>query len=184
MLLSTGYVVSVQTGFSKLVRDARVERGLSQRRLAELLTEEGISIDASGINRIEGGTREPRLSEVRALTSLLDLDRDAVLARSSDAETAGYRAAAREHFLEARRATADFVRFFNAVGKAVQADCHPDPNPAAAQLRRELEQVARTEDPTLTIPETQAEYYEALLMLVVSNIVDAQRWDVKDDPAP
>jgi transcriptional regulator with XRE-family HTH domain len=170
-----------QTEFATLVKEARRDRGLSLRELADVLAQTGVKIDSSGLNRIEQGSREPRLSEARALTNVLGLDRDAVLTASADAETLGNQAAAREHFLSARKSVADFVRYFDAVGNSVVSTSHPDPNPAAAELRRELTEYVAAQEPAHGVIESEAAYYESLLTLVVQNIVKAYRWDIDED---
>ena len=58
--------------FGDLLLDARRKRDLSQRKLAEQLTEYGVPIDASAIMRMENGQREPKLSEAFALAAYLN----------------------------------------------------------------------------------------------------------------
>lgn len=177
----------MQQKFSQLVRDARTNRGLSQRALADLLSRQGLSIDASGINRIELGSREPRLNEIRQLVSVLGLDRESVLSPDPDAETLGNQAAAREHLLEARRAASSFIRYFAAIGNTVVADSYPDVNPAARALRLELEKYVDDQEPATSIlcDDQRLQYYDELLKLVIRNIVIAKKWDVSgDDEGP
>ncbi|WP_218220244.1 helix-turn-helix transcriptional regulator [Nesterenkonia sp. Act20] len=58
--------------FSQNLRERRVEQGLSQDALAELMQEQGFEgFNQMTVSRLEKGTRPVRLSEARALAFLL-----------------------------------------------------------------------------------------------------------------
>lgn len=60
--------------FGRAVLEARQSREISQRAFAELLTEAGMTVDASAVSRIEKGTRSVRLTEALTIADVLDLD--------------------------------------------------------------------------------------------------------------
>lgn len=67
-----GYVVSVQHTFGSAVEKHRKRLGLTFRAFSEAIHEAtGVSIDSGGLNRIESGQREPRLSEALAIAQTL-----------------------------------------------------------------------------------------------------------------
>lgn len=61
----------VGRNFGAAVASARASLGLSQRALAAQLAADGLQIDASGLSRLESGTRTPRLDEAVALANAL-----------------------------------------------------------------------------------------------------------------
>ncbi|CPR83082.1 prophage regulatory ptotein [Mycobacteroides abscessus subsp. abscessus] len=60
---------AIETGFGERVRDFRIERGWTQRQLAERL-----SLDASAVSRLEQGTRAIRLGEAAQIAEVLGID--------------------------------------------------------------------------------------------------------------
>lgn len=64
-------VQQTEAGFGERVRDARQERKLSQKQLAEKL-----DLDASAISRLEQGARAIRLGEAALIARVLDVDLD------------------------------------------------------------------------------------------------------------
>jgi len=65
----------MQQDFSRLMERYRKSQKLSYRAFSERLFEmTDVSIDASGLQRIEAGTREPRLSEAIAIAQALGTD--------------------------------------------------------------------------------------------------------------
>ena len=74
------YETPIENRFGEAVLDGRHRQGLSQKAMADLLTERGLAVDASAISRIEKGTRAIRLSEAAIIAdvlgfSLADLER-------------------------------------------------------------------------------------------------------------
>ena len=74
------YETPIENRFGEAVLDGRHRQGLSQKALADLLTERGLAVDASAISRIEKGARAIRLSEAAIIAdvlgfSLADLER-------------------------------------------------------------------------------------------------------------
>lgn len=67
---------AVEAGFGELVRGARVERGWSQRELADLL-----GLDTSAISRLEAGTRTTKLTEAVTLSEVLGVPLNALATR-------------------------------------------------------------------------------------------------------
>lgn len=64
---------AVGRNFGERAKAARIEAGMTQVQLQERLAAEfGLSLDTSGITRIEAGQREPRLSEALAIAAILD----------------------------------------------------------------------------------------------------------------
>lgn len=57
--------------FGQKVADIRKQSGLSQKRLAEQLTERGMPVDASAVSRLESGDRALPLSEVYIIAEVL-----------------------------------------------------------------------------------------------------------------
>lgn len=57
--------------FGRKVAEIRKELGLSQRKFAEKLSENGMSVDASAVSRLEGGDRALPLSEVYTIAEVL-----------------------------------------------------------------------------------------------------------------
>lgn len=68
--------------FGKAVLDWRQARGVSQRALAEILTADGMTADASAVSRIEKGTRSVRLTEALTIARALDVDLDDLVAET------------------------------------------------------------------------------------------------------
>ncbi|SKS68633.1 helix-turn-helix domain-containing protein [Mycobacteroides abscessus] len=62
-------VQAIETGFGERVRDFRIDRGWTQRQLAERL-----SLDASAVSRLEQGTRAIRLGEAAQIAEVLGID--------------------------------------------------------------------------------------------------------------
>lgn len=65
---------SVEQTFGGAVKELRVRLGWSQQTLAEKLTAAGLSMDTSGVSRMEKGTRALRLSEALMVADALDVD--------------------------------------------------------------------------------------------------------------
>lgn len=61
--------------FGRQMKAARAKKGITQAALEDRLQDDfGLGLDTSGITRIEAGTREPRLSEVLAISAILSLE--------------------------------------------------------------------------------------------------------------
>ncbi|WLP90073.1 helix-turn-helix transcriptional regulator [Gordonia sp. NB41Y] len=60
--------------FGKAVLRGRTDMGMTQRALAQKMTELGVSMDATAITRLENNQREPRFSEGVALSRFLGFD--------------------------------------------------------------------------------------------------------------
>lgn len=73
---------STEKIFGQAVNRFRISRQMSQRDLAEELTELGMSVDASAVSRIEKGSRSVRLSEAVIIASALRVDLDTLLAQT------------------------------------------------------------------------------------------------------
>ena len=74
------YETPIENRFGEAVLNGRHRQGLSQKAMADLLTERGLAVDASAISRIEKGARAIRLSEAAIIAdvlgfSLADLER-------------------------------------------------------------------------------------------------------------
>ena len=74
------YESPIENRFGEAVLDGRHRQGLSQKAMADLLTERGLAVDASAISRIEKGARAIRLSEAAIIAvvlgfSLADIER-------------------------------------------------------------------------------------------------------------
>ncbi|SHI67129.1 helix-turn-helix transcriptional regulator [Streptomyces sp. 3214.6] len=67
------------TTFAKWLRDARIASGLSQQRIADAVTEQGLRFLQTTIAKIERGSRPMRLDEAVVLTQLFGTTLDAVL---------------------------------------------------------------------------------------------------------
>ena len=65
---------SAEAKFGSLVRERRDEMQMSQTELARRASEQGISLDASAISRIESGARSVRINEAVALAAILHID--------------------------------------------------------------------------------------------------------------
>ncbi|WP_156745325.1 helix-turn-helix transcriptional regulator [Mycobacterium sp. 1165178.9] len=73
----------VKGTFADRAKSARLRAGLTQQQLAHRLEAEAdVSLDTSGITRIEAGQREPRLSEALALARVLKFDLDDLTPRA------------------------------------------------------------------------------------------------------
>jgi transcriptional regulator with XRE-family HTH domain len=73
----------VKGTFAERAKAARLRAGLTQRQLSyRLETEADVSLDTSGITRIEAGQREPRLSEALALARVLEFGLDNLVPRA------------------------------------------------------------------------------------------------------
>lgn len=76
---SVGYVVAMQHTFGSAVEKHRKRLGLTFRAFSEAILEvTGETIDSSGLNRIESGQREPRLSEALAIARTLGVPLEAL----------------------------------------------------------------------------------------------------------
>lgn len=64
--------ISAERRLGVWVRDARIERGWSQRELARELALHGIKLDPSGITRLEKGQRPIRLDEAAAIARVFN----------------------------------------------------------------------------------------------------------------
>lgn len=64
----------LKQSFGDALRRARTGAGLTQRQLVDQLAEAGISVDQASIARMEGGKREPRLSEAIAIAREMGID--------------------------------------------------------------------------------------------------------------
>ncbi|WP_404314361.1 multiprotein-bridging factor 1 family protein [Prescottella equi] len=60
--------------FGDILRERRTARGLSQRSLAERMSELGVKVDATAITRMENGQREAKLNEALALADYFGID--------------------------------------------------------------------------------------------------------------
>ena len=74
------YETPIENRFGEAVLNGRHRQGLSQKAMADLLTDRGLAVDASAISRIEKGGRAIRLSEAAIIAdvlgfSLADLER-------------------------------------------------------------------------------------------------------------
>lgn len=65
--------------FGEAVIAARAALSWSQRTLADQLTSVGVNLDASGVSRIENGTRMPRLDEAVAIANVTGMDLQGML---------------------------------------------------------------------------------------------------------
>jgi transcriptional regulator with XRE-family HTH domain len=73
----------VKATFAERAKAARLRAGLTQQQLSyRLETEADVSLDTSGITRIESGQREPRLGEALALARVLDFGLDNLVPRA------------------------------------------------------------------------------------------------------
>ena len=60
--------------FGEHLRQARVKKGWSQRRLAEALDSRGLKLDPSAVTRIERGSRDVKLREAAVVAECLEVD--------------------------------------------------------------------------------------------------------------
>ena len=65
------YETPIENRFGEAVLNGRHRQGLSQKAMADLLTERGLALDASAISRIEKGARAIRLSEAAIIADVL-----------------------------------------------------------------------------------------------------------------
>lgn len=138
-------VKTAEVEFGEAVRYYRGEAGLSQRRLAELLTEKGFSIDPSAITRIEKGARAVRIGEAVAIAGVLGLSiSDLIDAAEDEVEALSrLRIEANREMHRARGAVATMVEMFQEVDVFLHQ--HPE-------LMKELS------DEKDSAPETPDEY--------------------------
>lgn len=71
--------LTTEQAFGQAVHAHRVQKGWSQRELAERLESAGVGVDASAVSRIEKGTRAVRLSEAVILAQVLDVPLETLL---------------------------------------------------------------------------------------------------------
>lgn len=71
--------------FANRMTVAREKAGLSQRALAQLVTDRGVKIDASAITRIERSQREAKISEAACISAVLGFTLDELAPRTDDA---------------------------------------------------------------------------------------------------
>lgn len=75
------HVGAIEPSFGEAVREARLEFGWSQQRLAERLSSNGLKLDSTAITRIEKGQRSVRLSEAVTIAAELGIDLNELIAR-------------------------------------------------------------------------------------------------------
>ena len=95
---NAGDGAGVNEQFGSLMKAAREGRGWSQRKLAEMLNEQGLRLDPSAVTRIETGQREVKLREA------------VIIAETVGLELANLRSAANiDRALEVSQAVAEFA---------------------------------------------------------------------------
>lgn len=65
--------IDIDAQFGEAVRARRVEKGVSQKWVAEQMAEAGITTDGPSISRLEKGNRTVRLAEAVVLADVLDM---------------------------------------------------------------------------------------------------------------
>lgn len=112
----------VKGTFAERAKAARRRAGLTQQQLSHRLeTEADVSLDTSGITRIEAGQREPRLSEALALARVLEFELDDLIPR---ADLDFYLTDAKRLMDESRAALVKMLRSVEPVIDLVRR--HPD----------------------------------------------------------
>jgi transcriptional regulator with XRE-family HTH domain len=71
---SLGDVDLFSRSFGQNLRDARLRKGWSQRRLADVLESRGVRLDPSAVTRIERGSRDVKLREAAVFAECLDVE--------------------------------------------------------------------------------------------------------------
>lgn len=110
--------------FGQHLKRRRVERGLTQPQMAEMLTAKGIApMGATTIAKIEAGTRSVRINEAVGIADLLEVSLDALLGRHMPDDTTlafamttllMYVRDADERILQARGAATDIIEQLDA----------------------------------------------------------------------
>ena len=104
--------------FGQRMKAARAEAGLTQAQLQERLAEHGVRFDTSAITRVEAGEREPRISEARAIASVLGIGLSTLTAAESDLGSSMDEI--RRLISESRDKLLDLVRAVDKVADAIQ----------------------------------------------------------------
>ncbi|MGJ6126323.1 helix-turn-helix transcriptional regulator [Mycolicibacterium sp. Y3] len=122
---------SVNQRFGNQMRERRMERGLSQRDLADLLRTVDLQLDPSAVTRIERGTREVKLVEALAISKLLGFELDRLTLTHADRNArrlVEMRAVLSERAERIRRATLDYLiarENFQMLADAVRGETAP-----------------------------------------------------------
>lgn len=74
-----GQATKASQVFGVRMREARERLQLSQRAVADKLTESGVRMNASSITRIEKAQREPKISEAAAIASVLGFSMEGLI---------------------------------------------------------------------------------------------------------
>jgi len=94
--------------FGQRMRNARLEAGLTQAEVQQLLKERGVPLDTSAITRLEAGGREPRLHEAIAIAATLGFGLTDLAAPATDIDT--YVAEVRQLMEQSRAALLNLLR--------------------------------------------------------------------------
>lgn len=109
-MLSTAYDALMHQTFGEALKTARIERGLSQRALAERLQNLGVGLDQAAITRMETGQREPKLGEALQIADFLGIDVNSISYGPDNKLTnAGYLDLIEHTYFQARQALSDYL---------------------------------------------------------------------------
>lgn len=67
--------------FGRRVKSFRLQRGLTRKRLGQLVHERGVAMSHDLLVRLESGRANPRLTLIHALAAALDVDLMVLLGR-------------------------------------------------------------------------------------------------------
>lgn len=120
-----------EAAFGENLRKMRTEEGLTQKVLAELMTERGVSLDQSTVARIERGARAVRLGEALVFAEVLDRSVDELVRGADDtSEVRRLRDDADRWMAEARSAVKAYLMLLDLIRE--RAERNPDALPEVA----------------------------------------------------